>query len=112
MTQIETVAQTLEHSAFAVTSAVILWLNDTRPRMRADRIIGTLYRAERVYAKVLDLEQTIKFFEETGQAQELFRMAPVRERLNQAVKELVADGQPVPTGIEYQITATLHIRKS
>ena len=74
--------------------------------------IGTLYRAERVYAKILDLERTIKFFEETGQAQELFKMSPVRERLNAVVKELVADGHPVPDSIEYQVTPTLHIRKS
>ena len=54
----------------------------------------------------------MKYFEESGQVHDLFKMTPIRDRLNAVTKELVADGQTVPPCLEYKVTPTLNIWKS
>lgn len=72
--------------------------------------IGTLYRSDRFYAKIINLEQAMTYFETQGLKEQIFHLTPIRERLNEEVRRILNTEAAVP-GVEYTVTPTIGKRK-
>ena len=74
--------------------------------------LGTVIRSERIYAKIENLELAKAYFEEAGLAEQVFKMEPIKKRLNALVSAWIERGDSIPNGITYEMIPSVQIRKS
>lgn len=73
--------------------------------------VGLVSKASTIYGKVNDLQKAIEYFESTGLANEMLKQDIQKSRLNEYVRNLVKDGQPIPEGFEYYVKNYISIRR-
>lgn len=72
---------------------------------------GTITSASRIWAKIIDFGEALKFFEERGIDKQVFQLRPQSGRLNQFVREALDKGETLPTCLDFSPTTYISVRK-
>ena len=73
--------------------------------------LGLISSAERLWAKIIDFDKALKFFEEQGLDKEIFQLKPQSKRLNEFVRDSLEKSKILPEGLGFSITRYISVRK-
>ena len=73
--------------------------------------LGNFISAQRIWTRVVNQENAIKFFEELGLDEEMFALKPITGRLNEFVKEKLKEGEVLPDCLDITPTRYISVRK-
>jgi len=73
--------------------------------------LGNFISAQRIWTRITNQEDAIKFFEELGLDEEMFSLKPVTGRLNEFVKGKLKEGEVLPNCLDITPTRYISVRK-
>jgi len=71
---------------------------------------GLIYSYNKFWVRITDMEVAEAWLTENGLFDEILKLAPKNERLNEIMKERLEKGETIPVGFDYSITRNIGIR--
>lgn len=73
---------------------------------------GLIYSYNKFWVRITDMEAAEAWLTENGLFDEILKLAPKNERLNEIMKERLEKGETIPAGFDYSITRNIGIRST
>ena len=73
--------------------------------------LGKFTAAQRIWTRIKEQEKAIKFFDEIGLTNEVFKLQPVVGRLSAFVKEKLQNGESIPEFLDISPTRYISVRR-
>jgi len=73
--------------------------------------LGKFTAAQRIWTRIKEQEKAIKFFDEIGLTNEVFKLQPQVGRLNAFVKEKLQNGESIPEFLDISPTRYISMRR-
>lgn len=71
---------------------------------------GLIYSYNKFWVRITDMQAAESWLTENGLFDEILKLSPKNERLNEIMKERLEKGETIPAGFDYSITRNIGIR--